>query len=58
MLRALFIILMASGCGGAEQKQLNVFAWANYVSDEIRSAFEKEFGVRVVVDTFASNETC
>ena len=50
-----FITLMA-GCGGAEQQQLNVFAWANYVSDEIRTGFEKEFGARVVVDTFASNE--
>ena len=56
ILCALFIILVAAGCRGAEQKQLNVFAWANYVSDEIRSPFEKEFGVRVVVDTFASNE--
>ena len=55
VLCGVFIILMA-GCGGAEQKQLNVFAWANYVSDEIRSDFEKEFGARVVVDTFASNE--
>ncbi|MDE0299277.1 MAG: spermidine/putrescine ABC transporter substrate-binding protein [Candidatus Poribacteria bacterium] len=56
VLCALFIILVASGCGGAEQNQLNVFAWANYVSDDIRSAFEREFGARVVVDTFASNE--
>ena len=55
ILCVVFIILL-SGCGGAEQKQLNVFAWANYVSDELRSNFEKEFGVRVVVDTFASNE--
>ena len=55
ILCGVFIVLLA-GCGGAEQKQLNVFAWANYVSDEIRSDFEKEFDARVVVDTFASNE--
>ena len=32
------------------------FTWANYVGDEIRAGFENEFGVRVIVDVFASNE--
>ena len=48
-------ILLLLGCNAGEP-QLNVFTWANYVSDEIRFGFEEEFGVRVVVDTFASNE--
>ncbi len=39
-----------------EQKRLHVFTWANYVGDEIRAGFENEFGVRVIVDVFASNE--
>jgi len=51
---ALFVFLI--GCGGGDQKQLNIFAWANYVSDEIQSGFEEEFDVHLVVDTFASNE--
>ena len=36
--------------------QLNVFTWPHYVSDEIRLGFEEESGVRVVVDTYTSNE--
>ncbi len=47
--------LLISSC--SEQKQqLNVFTWAGYVNDEIRTGFEKEFGVKVVVDTYATNE--
>jgi spermidine/putrescine-binding protein len=55
MLSTLLTILLI-GCGEERPKQLNVFTWANYVSDEIKSGFEKEFNVRVVVDTFANNE--
>lgn len=44
-------------CNCDEQKQqLNVFTWAGYVSDDIRAGFEKEYGVTVLVDTYASNE--
>ena len=44
-----------AGCGD-QKKQLNIFTWAGYVSDDIRSGFETEFGVKVIVDTYASNE--
>ena len=43
------------GCDG-EKKQLNVFTWSGYISDEIRTEFEKEFGVNVVIDIYGSNE--
>ena len=49
--------LIAPGYDQAEElPQLNVFTWTNYVSDEIRLGFEGEFDVRVVVDTYTSNE--
>ncbi len=51
----LFLTIFVSGCGDQE-KQLNVFTWSGYVSDEIRSGFEKEFGVKVIVDTYGGNE--
>jgi spermidine/putrescine transport system substrate-binding protein len=51
----ILLTVLIIGCGEG-QKQLYVFTWANYVNDEIKSGFEKEFGVQVVVDTFASNE--
>jgi spermidine/putrescine transport system substrate-binding protein len=55
MLLSLLLTATIVSCGG-EQKRLYVFTWANYVGDEIRDGFESEFGVRVVVDVFASNE--
>ena len=51
ILLTIFII----GCDGGEE-QLNVFTWSGYVSDEIRKGFETEYGVNVVVDTYANNE--
>lgn len=47
--------LLISSCSDQKQ-QLNVFTWSGYVNDEIRTGFEKEFGVKVVVDTYATNE--
>ncbi|MCG9129638.1 spermidine/putrescine ABC transporter substrate-binding protein [Candidatus Poribacteria bacterium] len=43
------------GCGDS-QNQLNIFTWPGYISDEIRAGFEQEFGVKVIVDTYGSNE--
>lgn len=55
ILLVLILLTFFVGCN-REKKQLNVFTWAGYVSDDIREGFEKEFGVTVLVDTFASNE--
>ncbi len=55
LLGFLLFTFFVSGCGDQE-KQLNVFTWSGYVSEEIRSGFEKEFGVKVIVDTFGDNE--
>ncbi len=52
----LILAFIMSGCDGEKKQQLNVFTWSGYVSDEIRSEFEKEFDVNVVVDTYGSNE--
>ena len=54
VLGILFTAIIVSCESG--QKRLHVFTWANYVGDEIRTEFEREFGVRVGVDVFASNE--
>lgn len=51
----LLIVIFVTGCGD-QKNQLNVFTWSGYVSDEIRSGFEKEFGVKVIVDTYGDNE--
>ena len=52
----LLLIFCVSGCGGDKEQQLNIFTWAGYISDEIRTGFEEEFDVKVSVDIFAKNE--
>ena len=56
ILLALILLTLFTGNSDGQKKQLNVFTWAGYVSDDIREGFEKEFGVTVLVDTYASNE--
>lgn len=42
--------------GDAGQKTLHYFTWSDYVGPELLTEFERRHGVRVVVDTFSSNE--
>jgi spermidine/putrescine transport system substrate-binding protein len=39
-----------------EPKKLYIFNWTYYTPDSVIEKFEKEFGVEVVYDSFASNE--
>jgi spermidine/putrescine-binding protein len=36
--------------------ELSVYNWADYIDEELLANYEKEFGVKVIYDTFASNE--
>ena len=49
-----------AGCGGksssAENGELNLFIWTEYVPDAIIEKFEKDYGIKVNVTTFSSNE--
>ena len=40
----------------ASSGEINVFAWGDYVQDNIKDAFEKETGIKVNLTTFGSNE--
>lgn len=49
----------ASGCGGgssAENGELNIFIWTEYVPEELIEQFEKEYGVKVNATMFSTNE--
>ncbi|MGE0441401.1 MAG: spermidine/putrescine ABC transporter substrate-binding protein [Gemmatimonadales bacterium] len=46
----------ASGDLGPIEKDLNLYLWSDYLADDTIPNFEKEFGVRVTVDTYESNE--
>lgn len=42
--------------GGSDEKVLNVFNWSEYLPDSVIKKFEKETGIKVNYDTYASNE--
>jgi len=46
----------SSPSGTADPPRLHYYTWSDYVDPEILAAFEASRGVRVVVDTFSSNE--
>ena len=40
----------------ASSGEINVFAWGDYIQDNIKNAFEKKTGIKVNLTTFGSNE--
>ena len=55
------IALMLSACGGAGggnelAEELHIYNWSEYIDPEVYENFEAEFGVKVIEDTFSSNE--
>ncbi len=58
-LAVVFVILII-GCGRKEsaesKKQLNLYIWSAYISDETVKKFEKQTGIQVRYDTYDSNE--
>ena len=46
-----------TGCGGGEEKAtLKVYNWGDYIDKSVLDSFEKEYGVKVIYDEFATNE--
>lgn len=71
MNRRQFLLALSTLCGASlsacnlverqassevHEKQLNVFSWADYLHPSTIPEFEKRTGIKVVYDTFASNE--
>jgi spermidine/putrescine-binding protein len=46
----------SNGNSGGETKELNVFNWSEYLPTSVIKKFEKETGIKVNYDTYASNE--
>ena len=36
--------------------ELSVYNWADYIDEELLTKYEEEYGVKIIYDTFASNE--
>ncbi len=48
--------LLVTGCRRNDGKTLYLYNWTYYTPDSVIEKFEKEYGVRVVYDDYASNE--
>nr|MBN1229399.1 extracellular solute-binding protein [Anaerolineae bacterium] len=55
VLLMLLVALVAVACGG-KGDVLYFYNWAEYIEPELFDLFEEETGIRVVEDTFSSNE--
>ena len=53
---AVLLALSVTGCGKGAGKTLYLYNWTYYTPDSVIEKFEKEYGVKVVYDDYASNE--
>src|SRR3954462_4750178 len=47
---------LAAGGAAAEERQLNIYNWADYIGPDTVKDFEKETGIKVTYDNFDSYE--
>ncbi len=50
------LALLLTGGGSLQAAQLNLFCWSEYIPGPVIDSFQKETGVRVSVENYASNE--
>ena len=53
---ALLMPAMVFGGGGSAKNRLYIYNWTYYTPESVIEKFEKEYGVQVIYDEFASNE--
>ena len=46
----------AAGCKATAGEELRIYTWSDYIAPEVIAGFENGLGVKVVIDTFDSNE--
>lgn len=56
LLAAAGAMLLFSHAAMAQQKELNIYNWPDYIPEGMIEAFEKESGIKVNYDTFETNE--
>ena len=52
----LMIAALFSSAAGAVERVVNIFNWSDYIAPKVLEDFTRETGVRVVYDTYDSNE--
>lgn len=56
ILSAFMALLLMTGCSKSENR-LYVYNWGDYIDGDILDEFEKQTGIKVVYETFDTNET-
>lgn len=57
VLLAVSSIAVLSGCGGSNNGNVvRVYNWGDYIDEDVISMFEEETGIKVIYDTFETNE--
>lgn len=63
MKKILFSVLLLAACavffgctGGKNDNVLRVYNWGEYIDEDLQAEFEKETGIKVIYDTFSTNE--
>ncbi|MDX9959775.1 MAG: spermidine/putrescine ABC transporter substrate-binding protein, partial [Spirochaetia bacterium] len=55
VLAAVVVAVLALSCGGGA-KQLYLYNWTYYIPEDVVKDFTKETGIKVIEDSYASNE--
>lgn len=56
LLFSLIVALTACSSPSSKDEVLNVYNWGDYIDEDLLKKFEDETGIKVVYDTFSSNE--
>ena len=51
-----FVALLGAGVAAAEEPQLNVYNWSDYIAPDTIPKFETETGIKVTYDVYDANE--
>src|SRR5690349_1896188 len=54
---AVALAFIGASVNAAEEKQLLLFNWSNYMSPDLLKRFEAETGIKVTLDTYDTNES-
>lgn len=55
LVTVLIITAVTAGCG-SDKPTVNVYNWGDYIDMDVLKQFEDEYGIRVLYDTYATNE--
>lgn len=57
ILVSLSLVVLGLAAGKAQERVVNIYNWSDYVDPKVLENFTKETGIKVVYDTYDSNET-